>query len=174
MLTGYLGRGSDRDRRDDFKQLEKRLRGEARTRSGITLSFNPSTKEHWIKTDFFGGWDDTKTSYRITAFHLKTTYKDIAFSRPRTSARWRTSRDEYYRNVYTLVIGASWSRDLPQLELRGPDGDRKTADTLMIVSTWFQQRPCARSRCTITGRQNIYVLDEIYERGLTNTALAVS
>lgn len=40
----------------DFKQLDKRLRGQSRHEKRLTLSFNPVYKTHWIYREFFGGW----------------------------------------------------------------------------------------------------------------------
>lgn len=42
----------------DFKQLDKRLRGQSRHEKRLTLSFNPVYKTHWIYREFFGGWDE--------------------------------------------------------------------------------------------------------------------
>ena len=49
---------------DDYKQLEKRLRGESKHKKRITLSFNPVYKEHWIYGEFFKHWDESKTEYK--------------------------------------------------------------------------------------------------------------
>ena len=39
--------------REDFKQLDKRLRGQSAHRKRLTLSFNPITQTHWIYREFF-------------------------------------------------------------------------------------------------------------------------
>ncbi len=162
--------------RDDFKQLEKRLRGESPHPKRITLSFNPIYKEHWIYNEFFGGWDDTKTSYQDDGLSIqKTTYKDNRFLTPEDVNALENEQDEYYRNVYTLgnwgvlgdVIFRNWScEDLTDIS--------KTADKLMYgLDFGFSSDPCGVVKVYYyRPKKTIYVLDEIYERGLTNTALA--
>ena len=59
----------------DFKQLDKRLRGQSRHEKRLTLSFNPVYKTHWIYREFFGGWDEGGRAYQSdTVSILKTTY----------------------------------------------------------------------------------------------------
>ena len=162
--------------RDDFKQLEKRLRGESVHPKRVTLSFNPIYKEHWIYTEFFGGWDDTKTSYQDDGLSiLKTTYRDNRFLTPEDVSALENEPDEYYRNVYTLgnwgvlgdVIFRNWCcEDLTEI--------KKTADKLMFgLDFGFSSDPCGAVKVYFyRPKKTIYVLDELYERGLTNTALA--
>lgn len=60
----------------DFKQLDKRLRGQSRHEKRLTLSFNPVYKTHWIYREFFGGWDEGGRAYQSdTVSILKTTYR---------------------------------------------------------------------------------------------------
>ena len=60
--------------KDDYKQLEKSLRGLSKHKKRITLSFNPVYKEHWIYREFFGDWQDGASEYRDDGLSiLKTT-----------------------------------------------------------------------------------------------------
>ena len=89
--------------RDDYKQLEKRLRGVSIHPKRITMSFNPIYKEHWLYTEFFHHWDESKTEYHDDGLSiLKTTYKDNRFLTDDDEQALANEKDEYYRNVYTL------------------------------------------------------------------------
>lgn len=161
---------------DDYKQLEKRLRGESRHKKRITLSFNPVYKEHWIYREFFKDWDESATEYKGDGLSiLKTTYKDNRFLTPDDIAALENETDEYYREVYSLgnwgtlgdVIFRNWrTEDLSEFS--------KSADKLYFgLDFGFSSDPCAVVKLHYDkARKRIYILDEIYERGLTNTALA--
>ena len=85
----------------DFKQLDKRLRGQSRHEKRLTLSFNPVYKTHWIYREFFGGWDEGGRAYQSdTVSILKTTYQDNAFLTADDRAALENERDPYYRQVY--------------------------------------------------------------------------
>ncbi len=161
---------------DDYKQLEKRLRGESRHKKRITLSFNPVYKEHWIYEEFFKGWADDDTSYQDEHLSiLKTTYKDNRFLTADDIYALENETDEYYRAVYTEgqwgtlgdVIFRNWRvEDLSEFS--------KSADKLYFgLDFGFSSDPCAVVKLHYDkAHKRIYILDEIYERGLTNTALA--
>jgi phage terminase large subunit len=163
--------------REDYKQLQKRLRGLCEHSKRITLTFNPIYKEHWIYTEFYGKWDDTKTSYRGKGISiLKTTYKDNRFLTRADREALENETDEYYNNVYTLgnwgvlgdVIFRNWTcEDLTEV--------KKHADKLLFgLDFGFSSDPAAVVKVLYyRPKKTIYILDEIYERGLTNTALAI-
>lgn len=89
--------------RNDYKQLEKRLRGKSDHNKRITLSFNPILRSHWIFKEFFDGWDDEKRKYEDdNLLILKTTYKDNRFLTAEDVYRLENEKDEYYRDVYTF------------------------------------------------------------------------
>ena len=162
--------------RDDYKQLEKRLRGESRHSKRITLSFNPIFREHWLFTEFFGHWVDGAKEYKGDGLSiLKTTYRDNRFLTEDDIKALEDETDPYYKAVYsegnwgTLgdVIFRNWrSEDLSDM--------KKTADKLYFgLDFGFSSDPCAVVKLHYDkAHKRIYVLDEIYERGLTNTALA--
>lgn len=161
---------------DDYKQLEKRLRGFSKHSKRITLSFNPVYKEHWIFGQFFGNWQDGASEYHDDGLSiLKTTYKDNHFLTDDDRLALENEQDEYYREVYSLgnwgvlgdVIFRNWrTEDLSEM--------KKTADKLYFgLDFGFSSDPCAVVKLHYDkAHKRIYVLDEIYERGLTNTALA--
>ncbi len=159
---------------DDYKQLEKRLRGESRHPKRITMSFNPVYKEHWIYGEFFKHWDESKTEYKDDGLSiLKTTYKDNRFLTDDDRLALENEQDEYYRNVYTLgnwgvlgdVIFRNWRvEDLSEMNTDKP---------LFGLDFGFSSDPAAGVKVHYDRAQKrVYILDEIYERGLTNTALA--
>jgi phage terminase large subunit len=161
--------------RDDYKQLEKRLRGESIHPKRITLSFNPIYKEHWLYTEFFKDWDESKTVYKDDGLSiLKTTYLDNRFLTQGDIDALENEKDEYYRQVYTLgnfgvlgdVIFRNWSvQDLGHLQ--------NTDKPLFGLDFGFSSDPAAAVKVHYDkGRKTIYILDELYERGLTNTGIA--
>jgi phage terminase large subunit len=162
--------------RDDYKQLEKRLRGESRHPKRITLSFNPIFKEHWLYSEFFQNWDESKTEYKGDGLSiLKTTYKDNRFLTADDIFALENEKDEYYRQVYSLgnwgilgdVIFRNWhTEDLTEF--------KQSADNLYFgLDFGFSSDPCAVVKVHYDkSHKRIYILDEIYEKGLTNTALA--
>ena len=161
---------------DDFKQLEKRLRGESRHPKRITLSFNPVYKEHWIYGQFFGNWQDGATEYHDDGLSiLKTTYRDNRFLASDDIYALENEQDEYYREVYTLgnwgVLGDVIFRNWRTEDLTG---FKQTADRIYYgLDFGFSSDPCAVVKLHYDkAHKRIYILDEIYERGLTNTALA--
>ncbi len=161
---------------DDYKQLEKRLRGFSKHSKRITLSFNPIYREHWLYKEFFKSWDDNKTSYVDDGLSvLKTTYKDNRFLTQGDIEALENERDEYYYQVYTLgnfgvlgdVIFKNWEvQDLSEM--------KQTADKLLFgLDFGFSSDPCAAVKLTYNrDTKTIYILDEFYERGLTNSHLA--
>ena len=159
---------------DDFKQLEKRLRGESRHPKRITMSFNPVYKEHWIYREFFKHWDESKTEYKDDGLSiLKTTYKDNRFLTDDDIKALENEQDEYYRNVYTLgnwgVLGDVIFRNWRSEDLSAFNTDKP----LFGLDFGFSSDPAAGVKVHYDRAQKrVYILDEIYERGLTNTALA--
>jgi phage terminase large subunit len=162
--------------REDYKQLEKRVRGISKHIKRITLSFNPIYKTHWIYTEFFGIWDDSKAYVENESLSiLKTTYKDNRFLTADDRARLENEKDPYYYDVYTLgnwgvlgdLIFRNWHTD------NLTDFAKTVASPLYGLDFGFSSDPCGAVKVYLDkARKRIYILDELYERGLTNTALA--
>ena len=161
---------------EDYKQLDKRLRGESRHTKRLTLSFNPVYKTHWIYREFFGIWDDARSyAESDTVSILKTTYQDNRFLTDDDRAALENERDPYFREVYTLgnwgvlgdVIFRNWhSEDLSAL-----------ADAYPLryygLDFGFSADPCAAVNVAVDkAHKRVLIFDEIYERGLTNSMLA--
>ena len=160
-----------------MKQLEKRLRGgSASVPKRIVLSFNPIMQNHWIYQEYFSGiaWDEKE--YRSPDLRIvKTTYKDNAFLTAQDRQRLENEKDDYYYQVYTLgnwgvlgdVIFKNWEvADLSEMTAQftnhrnGLDFGFSSDPAALFVSHYD------------TAHKTIYIYDELYERGLTNDALA--
>lgn len=165
--------------RDDYKQLDKRLRGgDEQTIKRICMTFNPILQNHWIYQDFFrpAGWrDDQKVLKLPNLSILKTTYKDNKFLTTQDIQKLENETDYYYYQVYTLgnwgilgnVIFQNWSvEDL---------SDRHHLFTLHRHGGdfGFGGNPAAISVAHYdVNHKTIYCYKELYETGLTNDVLA--
>lgn len=158
------------------KQLNKRLRGRSDVKKRLILSFNPILQSHWIYKEYFGGWQDDKTFYKDDKlFILKTTYKDNDFLEPDDIYELENESDRYYYEVYTLgnwgslgnVIFKNWEvQDLSEI--------RKTFDRFNNgLDFGFAEDPAAMIHMHYDRKKKtLYILDELYERELTNNILA--
>ncbi len=160
---------------NDFKQLDKRLRGQTRHVKRMTLSFNPVYKTHWLYREFFSGFDESK-NFLLSPdlLILKTTYRDNQFLTEDDVRALESERDPYFRAVYTLGewgatgenIFTNWrTEDLSHLQ--------NSEKCLFGLDFGFSSDPCACVRCRYDRDQKrVYILSELYEKGLTNDALA--
>ncbi|MEG2621934.1 MAG: PBSX family phage terminase large subunit [Clostridia bacterium] len=160
----------------DYKQLDKRLRGRTKFSKRFTLSFNPVFLTHWIYVEFFSIWDDSKNYAETERLSiLKTTHTDNRFLAPEDHDALENEQDEYFRNVYTYgnwgilgdVIFRNWRTedlseytDIPGKRYYGLDFGF-SSDPAAAINIRFER-----------AKKRILVLDELYERGLTNTLLA--
>lgn len=163
---------------NSYKELTKRLRGESAFKGSkrITLSFNPILKSSWIYQEFFANWQDDKTFYKDDkVLIIKTTYKDNKFLTAEDISAMENETDSYYYNVYTLgnwgILGAvifkNWTvEDCSEI--------RKIADNYRNgLDFGFSVDPAALIRVHYDKKhKKIYILDELYQRGLTNDTLA--
>lgn len=160
---------------DDFKQLDKRLRGQSRHKKRFTFSFNPVYKTHWLFLQFFSVWQEGKKLCRGKDLSiLKTTYRDNRFLSPEDGWALENETDSYFRQVYTLgnwgvmgdVVFHKWhSRDLT--------AEKEQYLHLYGLDFGFAKDPCAAVDCALDRRnKRIYVFSELYERGLVNALLA--
>ena len=162
---------------EDIKQLDKRLRGQSKVRKRIILSFNPIYQTHYIYTDYFAeNWADDKQAYKDDRLLiLKTTYKDNKFLTADDVERLEAEKDEYWRQVYLLgnwgILGGAIFTNWKVEDLTSK---RKTFDNFCNgLDFGFAEDPAAAVRCSYDRKHNkLYILDELYERGLTNDDLA--
>jgi phage terminase large subunit len=172
---------------DDYKQLEKRIRGLSKHKKRIILSFNPIYQTHWIFREFFGSWQDNKNLLSTDELLiLKTTHVDNEFLTDGDHFALLKEKNEYYRNVYTFgnwgVLGdtiyKNWRvEDLSEIVDLGSGNKKKLYDTFDNIRNGldfgFSDDPAAVIRLHLDKLHNkIYVFKELYERGLTNSLLA--
>lgn len=154
-----------------FKQLQKRLRGLSDTPKIITLSFNPVLKTSWVYYEFFKDcWDETKTLYKNeNKLILKTTYRDNKYLTKDDIALLESETDPYYIDVYLngnwgilgKVIYKKWkTADLSKNAL--------SFDNIYCGVDFGWNDPNAFLKIHVDNdRKIIYVIDEIYRRGIT-------
>jgi len=165
-ITGiWIEEASELEPRD-FMQLDLRLRGPTKHYKQIILTFNPISALHWLKKEFFDYKKDNATV-------LKTTYKDNKFIDPEYAKVLEELKykDEVYYKIYALgewgvlgnlVFTNYVIEDIPLNEgyynaiYYGLDFGYNDPSALLKIG-WKDSE--------------IYVLDEIYERHLTNTEL---
>lgn len=164
---------------DDYKQLQKRLRGDTGddTIKRITLLFNPIMQDHWIYTEFFAGvWDDGKDFYLDDKLLiLRTTYKDNRWLTEDDTRKLEDETDKYYYDVYTLgkwgvlgnLIFTNWEiRDLSEMQ-------KATHQLYNGLDFGFYPDPAAYTRSGYhRAKKEVYVFAEMCGTDLTNDMLA--
>ncbi|MEC5422114.1 PBSX family phage terminase large subunit [Virgibacillus sp. C22-A2] len=176
VITDVWVEEATETRYEAVKQLNKRLRGRSKVNKRLILSFNPILKSHWIFEEYFDGWEDDKTSYHDEKLLIiKTTYQDNDFLEKDDVYELENEPDKYYRDVYTYgnwgvlgnVIFKNWeTRDLSDI--------KHTFDRFNNgLDFGFANDPSALARMYYNKKKKeLYILDELYEHGLTNDVLA--
>lgn len=176
VLTDIWIEEATETKREDVKQLSKRLRGKSKLPKRITMSFNPVLQTHWIYEENFKNWQDGIWHYSDDNLSiLKTIYKHNKFLEPDDIAELENETDPYFRDVYTLgnwgVLGAvifkNWRvEDLT--DLKETFDNHKNGldfgyggDPAALVHTHYDRT-----------RNRIYILDEMFAHELTNDMLA--
>ncbi len=173
-------------KRDAYKQLTKRLRGESVNGKCIILAFNPILKSHWIYKEFFNEWQDDKNSYAsmeygktengkgVSLSILKTTYKDNLYLTADDRELLENESDPYYYNVYSLgnwgvlghIIFKNWR--VEDLSDRIPHFDKIHCG----MDFGYSSDPNALIKVHIDKPQKkIYIYDEYYQAGMTDEEL---
>lgn len=160
---------------DAYKQLTKRLRGRTEYAKCVIMAFNPILKTHWIYSEFFSHWDDSKSSYEDDDISiLKTTYKDNVYLTAGDRKQLENESDPYYYNVYSLgnwgvlghIIFKNWhTEDLSELI---PKFDNLRAG----MDFGYSSDPNALIKLHIDNtRKKIYIFDEWYQAGMSDDEL---
>jgi len=150
---------------DDFKQIDLRLRGETAHAKQITLTFNPVSALSWIKTFFF---DSPLTNSKI----LKTTYKDNKFIDADYAKVLEDLREKdiVYYNIYALgEWGVLGNLIFTNYVVEEFDKSPERFTIYQGLDFGFND-PSAFVRVGIKDDE-LYILDELYLRGLTNNEL---
>lgn len=158
-------------KREAYKQLTKRLRGNSSISKCVILSFNPILRSHWIYKEFFNEWEDNKTAYEDEKKTiLKTTYKDNIFLTESDRQQLEDETDPYYYQVYSLgnfgilghVIFTNWSVEdlsdrIPQFDHVYNGCDFGWEDPTAMIKVHLDKN-----------RKKIYVFKELYKQYLTD------
>lgn len=176
VLTDIWAEEATECRYSDIKQLEKRLRGNSPHKKRLTMSFNPVSRSHWIYKAYFTGWGEgQRQALSDDLLILRTTHEDNRFLTPDDRRALEGEQDAYFHRVYTRgewgeqagAIIRNWhAEDLSAL--------KRTADTLRFgLDFGYVADPCAVIKLHLDStRRRIYIMDELYLRGLSNEALA--
>lgn len=164
----------------DWKQLDKRLRGELKGfqkkfKKRLIFSFNPILKSHWLYKEFFQGkWQEDKNYYeQVDAdsdfMILKTTYRDNSFLMPDDIKRLTKEKDPYYRSVY---LDGNWGvlEDVIYTNWRISEFDRESFGSYRFGIDWgFADDPFAFIRLAVDlKKMQIWICNEVYQQGLLN------
>lgn len=162
----------------DFEVLDESIRGAVPEETGlfkqVTLTFNPWSERHWLKRRFF----DPPRSVDVLA--MTTDYRCNEWldeADRRLFEEMRRTNPRRYRvaglgewGVEEGLIYADWEeRAFPMEEVkRVPD-----AAALFGLDFGYTLDPSALCCAAVSRKERtIWVFDELYERGLTNRALA--
>jgi phage terminase large subunit len=161
------------------KQLEKRLRGGSESiPKRLVFLFNPILQTNWIYQTYFApiAWADDQREYRSEDLSiLKTTYLDNRFLTDQDRKRLEAEKDSYYYDVYTLgkwgVLGDVIFKNI-KIEDLSQMHDQFTNNRAGL-DFGFSSDPAAMPVIHFDRKKNeIYLYQELYERGLTNQQLA--
>ena len=182
--------------KNDIKQLNKRMRGKSEYKKRTTLSFNPILRDHWIYKEYFSivEQDESANYFDINEGRLKnydvnkgiefraedllilkSIFKNNKFLTKEDIKGLLDESDIYFYEVYTLgnwgvlgnVIFTNWEEgDLSGIE----DKFDKYNNGLDFG---YSNDPASVIRMHYDKDKKIlYILDEIYEPGMTNDILA--
>jgi phage terminase large subunit len=162
-------------RREAYKQLTKRLRGQSEHSKHVVMTFNPILRSHWIYKEFFGDWQDGKNVLEgKNLFILKTTYKDNLFLTAGDRALLENESDPYFYNVYSLgnwgVLGHVIFRNWRTADL---SESSESFDKLYFGCDFgYSSDPNALIKVHYDKkRKKIYILDEVYQAGMSDDEL---
>lgn len=164
-------------KREDVKQLFKRLRGQTDKQKRVTFSFNPVLKTSWIYEDYFSGrFGDSDREFIGDGLRiLKTTYKDNEFLATDDIRELEDETDPYFHNVYTLgnwgVLGDLVFRNWEEADL---SKHIKSFDRIRNgLDFGFSSDPAAFVRSHYDRKnKTIYIFQEAGGKGYTNADLA--
>lgn len=163
---------------DDYKQLNKRLRGGSDdVIKRITLLFNPILQDHWIYTELFAGkWDDSKDYYSDDNIVIsRTTYKDNRWLTDDDRRKLEEETDKYYYDVYTLgKWGVLGNLIFTNWEVKDLTEKRKTwAKYHNGLDFGFFPDPAAFIRVGLNrAKKEVYIFNETGGQSMTNDDLA--
>lgn len=160
----------------DFDFLDESIRGEVPDGlfKRITIIFNPWSAKHWLKSRFFDK-PNTENKLSMTTTYLCNEWLDdsdrAVFDemKERNPARWKVAACGDWGILEGLIYENCEEKDFDVDQIRHED----CAESAFGLDFGYSVDPAALV-CSIVlrKRKTIYVYDELYEKGLTNIALA--
>lgn len=160
---------------EDFNQLDLRLRHPTAPNQEIVLSFNPISKQNWCYKLFFAE-DPSLEGFRAKCAIQKTTYLDNHFlpqSYIDSIQGLKLTNPTYYR-IYALGEFCSLDKLIYPYFQIAESPPRETDWKLLIgLDFGYINDPSALIVSYLDQRNStIYIVDEIYKRGLLNNEIA--
>lgn len=165
-ITGEWMEEATEFAKDDFKQLNLRLRGKTARYKQIIMTFNPIDAMHWINKYFFEGQHNLTTinhsTWRDNRF-IDKEYIDILkdlesedenYYNIYSEGKWGVLRNVIYSN-YEIIAEGEWPTEFDEV-IYGEDFGFNNPSGLLFIGIRDQE---------------IYLEELIYKTGLTNTAL---
>lgn len=152
----------------DFDQLKLRLRGISKKPKRIKMSFNPISQLHWVKKRYF---DCEQPGVSIH----KSTYKDNEFlsQQDKDNIEHLKDIDPVYYQVYALgewgVLGNLVYNNWKVFDFSNIENEFNVY--YYGLDFGFTNDPTAYVKMTYKD-EKIYVIDEFFEKGLTNDKIA--
>jgi phage terminase large subunit len=152
--------------KEDFNQIDLRLRGHTPTYKQIILTFNPISNLHWLKARFFDAVDPDCTS-------LKTTWRDNRFLDKEYIKVLENliNIDQTYYQIYNLgEWGLLTNIVFNNFVVEDFEYKEHDYDSIYNGLDFGYNNPSAYIRAGFKDNE-LYIFDEIYERGLTNAQM---
>ena len=152
----------------DFSQLNKRLRGEIGTYKQIIMTFNPEGgKTSWIYKEFY---EDAETTDRDFTVH-HSTWRDNRFLDDEYKRELQTEKNESLRKIYDLGEWAELKSSVYQnyIKMSVNVSSMLKSSNKIYAGVDFGFNDPSVFLLLAEHDTDIYILKELYIRGLTNT-----
>lgn len=154
----------------DFREINRRLRGQVPTYKQIVITFNPLPSARWARDLFI----DSK-EYADQTYHKRTTVYDNAYATAEDIRVLESERDETERKIFLL---GEWAGRVEGLYYTYEVADFPDDATDVFCGLDFgYTNPAAVVRCAVRdveGGPFLHVDELVYEPGLTNPQLAAA
>jgi phage terminase large subunit len=182
VITDIIIEEATETDKNTVKALKKRQRGGSEdTPKRLVLVFNPILQDHWIYDEYFApiAWREDQTVYESKElFILRTWFEHNKFLTEQDKLDLLSETDTYFSDVYTwgkfgvlgnviFQYGKNWTiEDLSSMKSqftnRRHGCDFGFASDPAAAGSWHFEKK----------KKEIYIYDELYERGFTNDDLA--
>lgn len=156
--------------KNDFMQLNLRLRGNTKYYKQIMLTFNPINEQHWLKKHFFD--NKVENCSTIHSTYLNNKFIDVEYKKELENLK---NVDLEYYKIYAL---GKWGNVKGQIytnyEIRDlSDIKYKLNNYHYGLDFGYTNDPTAFVMCSLNrDKREIYILDEFYIKELTNDLIA--